>query len=93
MQVAHHGVKFHHRIADRGAGGKDHAAPAGDFIQIPALRKHIGRFLRFGLADSRHIPHFCCQKQVFESVGFVHKQLIDAQFLKGNHIILATLVI
>lgn len=32
-------------------------------------------------------------RTVFESVGFVHKQLIDAQFLKGNHIILATLVI
>ena len=33
------------------------------------------------------------QKQIFEPVCLVHEQLIDTQFLKGNHIILAALVI
>ena len=93
MQVAHHGVKFHHAVADRGSGGKHHAFPSGQIVQIPALGKHITGFLGFGLPDSGNIPHFCCEEKIFKPMCLVHKQLIHAQFLKSDHIILAALVI
>ena len=46
LKVALHGVKLGHGVADRCAGGKDHATVSGDLIHIAALGKHIGGFLR-----------------------------------------------
>ena len=46
LKITLHGVKLGHGVADRGAGGKDHATVSGDLIHISALGKHIGGFLR-----------------------------------------------
>ena len=45
LKVTLHGVKLGHGVADRCAGGKDHATVSGDLIHIAALGKHIGGFL------------------------------------------------
>lgn len=93
MQVSHHSVKFHHAVTDRGSGGKHHTFPTGQIVQIPALGKHIAGFLGFGLPDAGNIPHFRCEKKILKTMRLVHEQLIDTQFLKSDHIILAALVI
>ena len=46
LKVTLHGVKLGHGVADRCAGGKNHATVSGDLIHIAALGKHIGGFLR-----------------------------------------------
>ena len=59
LKITLHGVKLGHGIADRCAGGKDHATVSGDLIHIAALGKHIGGFLRVRCGKTSHIPHFC----------------------------------
>ena len=59
LKVTLHGVKLGHGVADRGAGGKNHATVSGDLIHIAALGKHIGGFLRVRCGKTSHIPHFC----------------------------------
>ena len=46
LKITLHGVKLGHGVADRCAGGKNHATVSGDLIHIAALGKHIGGFLR-----------------------------------------------
>ena len=59
LKVTLHGVKLGHGVADRCAGGKNHATVSGDLIHIAALGKHIGGFLRVRCGKTSHIPHFC----------------------------------
>jgi len=59
LKITLHGVKLGHGVADRCAGGKDHATVSGDLIHIAALGKHIGGFLRVRCGKTSHIPHFC----------------------------------
>ena len=59
LKITLHGVKLGHGVADRGAGGKNHATVSGDLIHIAALGKHIGGFLRVRCGKTSHIPHFC----------------------------------
>ena len=88
LQIPLHGVHFRHRITDGRAGGKDHAAPSGQFVHVTAFQKHIRRFLCLAGGKTRDISHFRRQKEVFVSVCFVYKKPIHAQFLKGNNIVL-----
>ena len=59
LEIPLHGVKFGHGVADRGACCKDNATPAGQFIHITALGKHIAGFLGIAGGETCHIPHFC----------------------------------
>ena len=59
LKITLHGVKLGHGVADRCAGGKDHATVSGDLIHIAALGKHIGGFLRVRCGKTSHISHFC----------------------------------
>jgi len=47
LQIPHDRVQLCHGVAHRGAGGKYHATPAGDLIQIATLSEHIAGFLGF----------------------------------------------
>ena len=49
LEVALHGIKFHHRVGDWRTRGKHHALAARDLIEIPAFEKEVGGLLRFGL--------------------------------------------
>ena len=48
LQIALDGIKLCHGVGNRGAGGKHHAAPAGQLIHVAALGEHIRGFLRIG---------------------------------------------
>ena len=93
LQIPHDGVEFHHRVADGGTGRKGNPPAAGDLIQILALHKHIRAFLCVRLGDAGHVPHFCVEEHIFVKMAFVHKQPVNAQLFKGDHIVLARLVV
>ena len=58
LEIPHHGVKLRHAVADRGAGRKDDAAPAGQLVHVAALHVHVAGFLRLGGRNARHVAHF-----------------------------------
>ena len=89
LKVSHNSIKLRHGVRYGSTCCKDNASPAGQFIHIAALHKHIRRFLCFRSGKTSDIPHFCVQKEVFESVALVYKQPINAQLFKGNNIILS----
>ena len=49
LEVALHGVKFHHRVGNRSTRGEYHTLTARDLIEIAAFEKEVGGLLRFGL--------------------------------------------
>ncbi len=59
LKITLHGVKLGHGVADRGAGGKNHATVSGDLIHIAALGEHIAGLLGIAGGETCHIPHFC----------------------------------
>ena len=87
LQIPLDGVKLGHAVADRCAGSKDHAAPAGQLVHIPALAEHIRGFLRVGGRKPCHIPHFCVEEQVFIIVRFIHEHPVHAELFKGHNIV------
>ena len=93
LEIAHHGVQLGHTIADRRTCSEYHAFAAGDLIEITALHEHIRRFLCIGGGKSGNIPHFCVEKQVLVIVCLIYIQSVNAQLLKGNHIILAGIIL
>ena len=93
LQVTHHDVHFRHGVRNGCAGCKDDAMSAGHFVQIHALHQHITAFLALCLRNACHIAHFGGNHGIFEIMRFVHHKAVHAQILKGNHIVLALLVV
>ena len=93
LQIPLDGVKLYHRVGNGGAGGKYHAAPTGQLVQVLTLHKEVGTFLSLGLGNAAHIPHFCRQKQVLKIMALINEKPVHAELLKGDHIILAALVV
>ena len=93
LQIFLHGVEFYHRIADRCSRCKGYALSACDLIEIPALHIKVGGLLRFGLRDTRHIPHFCIRGEIFVKVCLIHKKPVNTELFKGHDIIFAAAVI
>ena len=93
LEVLLHGVELHHGVADGCTRGKNHAAPAGQLVQVAALHVEVAGLLGLGLANAAHVPHLgkCCE--VFIVMCLVHEQAVYTQFFKGHHIILAALVV
>ena len=93
LQIPLDGVKLHHAVGDGGAGGKDYAAPAGQFVQVLTLHKEVGTFLSFGLDDASYIPHFRHQKEVLKIMALINEDTVNAQFLKRHNIVFPALVV
>ena len=72
LQIPLDGVKLHHAVGDRCTGGKDYAAPAGQFVQVLTLHKEVGTFLSFGLGDASYIPHFRHQKEILKIMALIN---------------------
>ena len=89
LQIALDGIKLCHGVGNRGAGGKHHAAPAGQLIHVAALGEHIRGFLRIGGGKPCHVAHLCIEEKIFIIVRLVHKHPVYAELFKVNHIILA----
>ena len=93
LQIPLDGVKLYHRVGNGGAGGKYHAAPARQLVQVLRFHKQIAGFLGFGLGNAAHIPHFCRQKQVLKIMALINKEPVHAELLKRDDVILAALVV
>ena len=89
LQIALDGIKLCHGVGNRGAGGKHHAAPAGQLIHVAALGEHIRGFLRIGGGKPCHVAHLRIEEKIFIIVRLVHKHPVYAELFKVNHIILA----
>ena len=93
LQVPLDGVELYHGVGNGGAGGKYHAAPTRQLVQVLTLHKEVGTFLSLGLGNAAHIPHFCRQKQVLKIMALINEKPVHAELLKRDHIILAALVV
>ena len=93
LEVLLHGIEFHHGVADGCTCGENHAAPAGQLVQVAALHVEVAGLLGLGLADTAHVPHLRECGEVLKTMCLVHEQAVYTQFLKGHHIILAALVV
>ena len=93
LQIPLDGIQLYHTVRDRGAGGEDDTTVAGDLVQILALHKQIRGLLCFRLGDTAHIPHFCREEQILKKMALIHENAVNAQLLKGYHIVLAALVV
>ena len=93
LQILLHGIHLNHCVGDRCACGENNAPTPGQLVQIAALHIEVAGLLRFGLADTAHIPHFRKCGEVFVIMGLVYKQPVNAEFFKCNHIILPALVV
>ena len=93
LQVPLDGIKLHHAVGDGCAGGKDHAAPAGQLVQILTLHKEVRTFLSLGLGDAAYIPHFRHQKEVLKIMALVNENAVNTQFLKRHNIVFPALVV
>ena len=93
LQIPLDGVKLYHGVGDRGAGGKNHAAPAGQLVQILRFHEQVAGFLGFGLGNAAHVSHFCRQKQVLKIMALINKEPVHAELLKRDDVILAALVV
>ena len=91
LEIAHHGIELYHGIAHRSSGGKRYAPAPGDLVHVAALAKHIAGFLRVCLCDTRHVSHFCVEEQILKTMRFVHKQAVNAQFLKRYYAVFLVL--
>ena len=93
LQIPLDGVKLYHGVGNGGAGGKYHAAPTGQLVQVLTLHKEVGTFLSLGLGNAAHVAHFCRQKQVLKIVALINKEPVNAKLFKSDDIILAALVV
>ena len=91
LQIPLHGEHLCHGITDRRTRGEHHAFAVRLPVEIAAFVIQVSAFLRLRLRNARYIAHFCHQKQVLKIVRLVHKQLVNAEFLKGHNAVLALL--
>ena len=90
LEIAHHGVKLSHGVADGRTRCEHHALAAGQLIDVAAFQQHIRGFLCIRCRESGHIAHLRIKKQVLEGVCLVHIEPVNAQLLKGDDIILSS---
>ena len=93
LQISLNGVKLHHRIGDRRSGCKHRTTTARNLVKVAALHKKVAGFLRFGLCDTAHIPHFGIEEKVLVIVALINEKPVHAKFLKGHNIVLFRLVV
>ena len=87
LQIALHGEHLGHAVGDGRAGGKDHTAAAVHGLNMTHFQIHIegafaGRLRQTG--DARHLGDV---KKIFEIVRLVHKEPVNAEFLKGQRVV------
>ena len=79
-----HRVHLRKRVRDRRAGGEHYAAPVSPLLEITRLQEHVECAIAIGVRQAGDPVHLGRVGQVLVEVGFVNKQLIDAELLKGE---------
>ena len=91
-EIAQHGVHLGHGVRDRRAGREDHAAAAGDFADVAGLHEHIEGAVAVGVRQARDAVHLRGVEEILVGVGFVDEELVDAEFLESDGVVLALAV-
>ena len=90
LQIALHGEHFRHRVGERCARGKHHTPALVTLLDELHLQEQVERPLAGRLRQARHAVHLGDVEEVLELVGLVHEEPVDAQFLEGQRVVLAT---
>ena len=85
------GVHLDHRVGDRRAGGKRDAVAGVPLVEIPGLHVEIKRALAPPGLDAGHAVHLGRGLEVLEEVGLVDEDVIDAEFVKHEAVVLLVL--
>ena len=86
-----HRVHLDHRVGDRRAGGEGDAVAGVLLSQVAGLHVQVKRpFATAGL-DAGDAVHLGRRLQVFEVVGLVDEDVIDAQFVEDQPVVLLVL--
>ena len=57
------------------------------FVDVFDFELQIARSRAGGVGNTRYVVHLRKQEQVFIRVRFVHKEIINAEFLKDKHVV------
>ena len=86
-----HRVHLDHRVGDRRAGGERDAVAGVLLVQVAGLHVHVeGPFAAAGL-DAGDALHLGRRLQVLEVMGLVDEDVIDAEFVEHQPVILLVL--
>ena len=85
------GVHLDHRVRDRRAGGKGHAVAGVPLVEIPGLHVEIKRALAPPGLDAGHAVHLGRGLEILEEVRLVNEDVIDAEFVKHQAVVLLVL--
>ncbi|MCY1166339.1 hypothetical protein D9M73_62660 [compost metagenome] len=82
-------IHLRQRVADRRAGGENHALAAPILgIHLVSLDVHvIGALAAGAVTQALHLLHFGAEHQVLEHVRFVNEELVDADLLEVKEVI------
>ena len=91
VEEALHRVHLDHRVADRRAGGKGHAVAGVLLVQVAGLHVHVEGPLAAAGLDAGDALHLGRRLQVLEIMGLVDEDVIDAEFVEHQPVILLVL--
>ena len=91
VEEALHGVHLHHRVGNRRAGGERHAVAGVTLVQVAGLHVEVEGALGAAGLDAGDAVHLGRRLQVLEVVGLVDEQVIDAQLVEDQPVVLLVL--
>ena len=86
-----HRVHFHHRVGNRRAGGERHAVAGMLLAQVTRFHVHVEGPLAAAGLDAGDAIHLGRRLQVLEIMGLVDEDVIDAEFVEHQPVILLVL--
>ena len=88
MQIRLHREHFRHTVRYGRSRRKHYAFVAAvQFVDVFDFELKIARSRAGGVGNTRYVVHLRKQEQVFIRVRFVHKEIINAEFLKDKHVV------
>ena len=91
VEIALDVVHLDHRIAHRRARGEGHAVPGVLLVEIAAFHVEVEGALRATGLDAGDALHFRRRLQVLEIVAFIDEDVVDAQLVEDQAVILLVL--
>ena len=86
-----HGVHFHHRVGDRRAGGEGDAVAGVLLAQVSGFHVDVEGPLGAAGLDAGDAIHLGRRLQVLEIMRLVDEDVIDAEFIEDQPVILLVL--
>ena len=91
VEEALHRVQLDHRVGNRRAGGEGHAVAGVLLAQIAGLHVEVERPLAAAGLDAGDAVHLGRRFQVLEIMGLVDEEVIDAELVEDQPVVLLVL--